>query len=40
MGAKDEFERFVIIVGVAVAYGAIFSDFVDFFHVFEILLVI
>ena len=38
--SEDEFERFVVIVGVAVAYRAVFACFVDFFHVFEILLVV
>ena len=40
MGAEDEFEGFIVIVGVAVAYGAVFAGFVDLFHVLEILLVV
>ena len=40
MGAEDEFEGFVVIIGVTVAYGAVFAGLVDLFHVFEILLVV
>lgn len=38
--SEDKFETFVFIVGVAVAYGAVFARFVDFLHVLEILLVV
>ena len=40
MGTEDEFEGFVLVVGVAIADGAVFAGFVDLFHVFEILLVV
>ena len=40
VSSEDEFERFIVIVRVAIAYGAILARFVDFFHVFEILLVV
>ena len=40
MGAEDELEGFIVVVGVAVAYGAIFAGFVDLFHVLEVLLVV
>ena len=38
--SENEFERFTVIVGVAVANRAVFARFVDFFHIFEILLVV
>ena len=40
MGTEDELEGFIVIVRVAVAYGAVFAGFVDLFHVLEILLVV
>ena len=40
VSAEDEFEGFVVIVGIAIAYGAILASFVDLFHVLEILLVV
>lgn len=38
--SEDEFERLIVIVGVAVSYGAVLARFVDLFYVLEILLVV
>ncbi len=38
--SEDEFETLILIIGVAVAYGPVLARFMDFSHVFEILLVV
>ena len=40
MSAEDEFERFVVVVGVSVSYRAVLTGFVDLFHVLEILIIV
>lgn len=38
--SEDEFERFIFIVRVAIAYRAVFASLVDLFHISEVFLVV
>lgn len=38
--SEDEFERFIFVVRVAIAYRAVFARLVDLFHVSKIFLVV
>ncbi len=40
MSSENEFESLILIIRVAIAYGPVLARFVDFPHVFEILLVV